>query len=129
LLIAKSSDYVYENKNTMKIFSLTITFLLMGFILISCEGPKYFSVTVIDKNTQKPIDSVFVQVRVMAGKTEKSAYNIQGYTDTAGKFTTSEMIGYGLSLKHWDFYMEYDKKGYVHKTEINHTEGRVELEH
>ena len=60
---------------------------------------------------------------------EKSAYDLQGYTDSAGKFIREEMIGYGLSMKHWDFYMEYDKQGYAHKTERNRTEGLIELEH
>ena len=65
----------------------------------------------------------------MAGEVERSAYNIQGYTDSTGKFVREEMIGYGLSIRRWDFYMEYEKKGYAQKTEINHTEGVVELKH
>ncbi|MBI5538699.1 MAG: hypothetical protein HY951_01470 [Bacteroidia bacterium] len=103
--------------------------LFLGFILFSCEGPKYFAVTVVDKQTKKPIDSVLVKVIVKAGKKEKSAYNLQGYTDSAGKFIRDEMIGYGLSMRKWDFYMEYDKSGYQHKSEVNKTEGTVELEH
>jgi hypothetical protein len=108
------------------IFSI---FFFLGFMLFSCEGPKYFSVTVVDKQTQQPIDSVLVKVIVKAGKKEKSAYNLQGYTDSAGKFIRDEMIGYGLSMRRWDFYMEYDKTGYLHKSEVNKTEGTVELEH
>jgi hypothetical protein len=83
----------------------------------------------VDKITQQPIDSVFIKVKVKAGNEEKSAYDLQGYTDSTGKFIRTEMIGYGLSMRRWDFYMEYDKKGYVHKTELNHSEGLVELEH
>jgi len=113
----------------MKKFQIAIIILIAGFFFVSCEGPKSFSVIVVDKVTRQPLDSVFVKVKAMAGKKEKSAYNMQGYTDSAGKFIREEMIGYGLSLRRWDFYMEYDKKGYVHKTEINHTEGLVELEH
>lgn len=113
----------------MRKIKYTLSILIIGFFIVSCEGPKYFSVTVVDKVTQLPIDSVFVEVKVMAGKKEKSAYNLQGYTDSAGKFIRDEMIGYGLSLRKWDFYMEYNKKNYVHKTEINRTEGIVELEH
>jgi hypothetical protein len=103
--------------------------IIIGITFISCEGPKYFSVTVVDKQTQQPIDSVLVKVIVKAGKKEKSAYNLQGYTDSAGKFVRDEMIGYGLSMRRWDFYMEYDKTGYQHKSELNKTEGTVELEH
>jgi hypothetical protein len=111
----------------MKIFNLSI--LIIGLILVSCEGPKYFSVTVVDKITQQPIDSVLVKVVVKAGDTEKSQYNLEGYTDSAGQFIRDEMIGYGLSMKKWDFYMEYDKPGYAHKSEMNRTEGVVEMEH
>jgi hypothetical protein len=108
-----------------KIFSV----LIIGLFLVSCEGPKYFSVTVVDKVTQQPIDSVLINVVVKAGKKEKSGYNLQGYSDSAGKFIREEMIGYGLSMRRWDFYMEYDKPGYIHKSEVNRTEGVVELEH
>jgi hypothetical protein len=107
----------------------TITVLVIGVVFISCEGPKDFSVTVVDKQTRQPVESVFVQVKVKAGKIDKSAYNLQGFTDSSGKFERTEMIGYGLSLRRWDFYMDYDKTGYVHKMECNHTEGIVEMEH
>lgn len=107
---------------------LIILIIVLGIIFSSCEGPKYFTVTVVDKLTQQPIDSVLVKVKVMAGKTEKNAYNLEGYTDSSGKFIRSEMIGYGLSMKKWDFYMEYNKSGYADKVELNKTEGIVELE-
>jgi hypothetical protein len=112
-----------------KIIQLLVLLLIIGFIVTSCEGPKDFSITVIDKITKKPIDSVFVKVKVKAGNNDKSDYNLQGYTDSTGKFVRSEMIGYGLSMSHWDFYMDYDKKGYAHKSELNRVEGTVELEH
>lgn len=112
----------------MKTLRLIILMLFAVIFIMSCEGPKSFSVTVIDHVSKKPVDSVMVQVRVMAGKQEKSAYNINGYTDSSGRFVREEMIGYGLSLKRWDFYMDYDKKGYARKSEKNHTEGIVELE-
>ncbi|HNW90304.1 MAG TPA: hypothetical protein PKN48_11615 [Bacteroidales bacterium] len=107
-------------------FAVIIIFLVLFFV--SCEGPKIFSVTVIDKDTKRPLDSVFVIVKVKAGNKEKSAYNLGGFTDASGKFTREEMIGYGLSLKRWHFYMDYNKKGYIHKTEADLTEGVVELE-
>ncbi|MEI6349312.1 MAG: hypothetical protein WCP69_15305 [Bacteroidota bacterium] len=103
-----------------------LAFIIIGFL--SCEGPKYFSITVVDKLTKSPIDSVFVEVTVKAGNTIKNAYRLSGFTDTTGKFIVSEMIGYGLSIRRWDFYMSYKKNGYILKTEKNHTEGEVELE-
>lgn len=112
----------------MKSYTLTLTLLFTALFIISCEGPKYFNITVVDKTTQQPIDSVFVKVVVKAGKIEKSAYNLEGYTDSAGKFIREEMIGYGLSLRPWDFFMEYNKEGYAPKIEMNRTEGTVELE-
>ncbi|MCK9611935.1 MAG: hypothetical protein PHR81_00970 [Bacteroidales bacterium] len=102
--------------------------ILITFFISSCEGPKYFSVTVIDNQTKKPIDSVYVQVKPKAGREEKSAYNLSGYTDSLGRFVREEMVGYGLSIKRWDWYMEYEKAGYKHKVEINKTTGTVELE-
>jgi hypothetical protein len=112
----------------MHIIKKNILVLIIGLGLISCEGPKYFSVTVVDKITKRPLDSVLVKVIVKAGRKEKTAYNIEGYTDSTGKFIRDEMIGYGLSMKRWDFYMEYDKAGYAHKSELNKTEGVVELD-
>jgi len=111
----------------MKTYKIAI--LLLGLVLVSCEGPKTYSVTVVDKATQQPIDSVLVKVVVKAGDKGKTSYNLEGYTDSAGKFTREVMIGYGLSLKRWDFYMEYEKPGYARKTKKNRTDGRVELEH
>ncbi|HOY30632.1 MAG TPA: hypothetical protein PKW80_02020 [Bacteroidales bacterium] len=112
----------------MKKNTFAIVIIIIGLFLVSCEGPKTFSVTVVDKVTQQPVDSVLVIVKVKAGNKEKSAYNLEGFTDASGNFTREEMIGYGLSLKRWHFYMEYDKKGYIHKTESDRTEGVVELE-
>ena len=112
----------------MKIVRFTFAFLIIGFMLMSCEGPKKYNVTVVDKITKQPLESVLVKVKVMSGKSEKKGYNLEGYTDATGQFVKDEMIGYGLSMKRCDFYMAYHKKGYVQKTEVNHTEGQVELE-
>ena len=102
--------------------------LIFSMIFISCEGPKHFAVTVIDKQTKQPIDSVLVRVKVKRGMNENEAYNLQGYTDSEGKFTAEEMIGTGLSPIRFDFYMEYNKNGYADKTELNNTDGIIELE-
>ena len=104
-----------------------IIFLFLCVILISCEGPKYFSVTVIDSITKKPIDSVLVYIKPKVGKKNKSAYNIQGYTDSLGRFIREEMVGYGFGMRNWDWHMEYDKRGHLHKEEVNHTQGIIEL--
>ncbi len=112
----------------MKNKKFAVIILIAGLFFASCEGPKSYSVTVIDKITKQPLDSVLVVVKVKAGNKEQSAYNLEGFTDGAGKFNREEMIGYGLSLKRWHFSMTYDKKGYVHKTESDRTEGVVELE-
>ncbi len=112
----------------MKKIRFAILILIVVLFCVSCEGPKTYSVIVIDKITQKPLDSVFVAVKVRVGDKEQVNYGLQGYTDTAGRFKCEEMIGYGLSVRRWDFYMEYYKKGYVPKIEKNHVEGRVELD-
>ncbi len=113
----------------MKAKLFVITCIVAAITLFGCEGPKYFSVTVFDNQTKKPIDSVLVHVKVKHGKNFQDGYSIQGYTDSTGKFVSSMMLGTGLKPAKFDFFMEYQKPGYINKTEINKTEGRVELEH
>jgi len=112
----------------MKKLTFAIILLAAGLIA-SCEGPKNFAVTVVDKSTQQPLDSVLVVVKVKRGEHGTSAEFLQGYTDSTGKFTREAMIGTGLSMKRWYFYMEYSKNEYIPKTELNRTEGLVEMEH
>jgi hypothetical protein len=112
----------------MKYKRLKFLLLLALNFLFSCEAPKLFSVTVIDKKSQKPIDSVQVTIRAEAGGKEKTAYRRQGHTDSLGRFKLSQMIGYGIGVQRWIFYMDYEKKGYIPKTEQDRTEGIVELE-
>jgi hypothetical protein len=112
--------------NKMKIIQYTITVFVLGFTLISCETNKRISVTVIDKITRKPIDSVFTEVN--AGKNGDYTKNsTKGYTNSSGKFETHMMIGCAFGC--YDVYMKYSKNGYVQKTELNKTEGLIELEH
>jgi len=111
-----------------KIRFVTLFISIIFVLLISCEGPQYFSLKVVDKTTQQPIDSVFVNVRMFLGKTERPPYNLQGYTDSAGMFLADEMIGTGLIVKKISFQIEFSKIGYNSKTEINKTDGIVELE-
>jgi 5-hydroxyisourate hydrolase-like protein (transthyretin family) len=110
----------------MKTIRFTIAVIIIGITLISCETNKIISVKIIDKVTRQPIDSVFVEVK--AGKNGDYTKNYaKGYTNSEGKFETQMMIGCAFGC--YDIYMEYDKKGYTHKSELNKTEGTVELEH
>ena len=110
----------------MKIIQFAIAVVITGITLISCEEYKLISVTVVDKVTRQPIDSVFVDVK--AGKNGDYTKNhAKGYTNSDGKFETHMMIGCAFGC--YDIYMEYDKKDYVHKAELNKTEGLIELEH
>jgi hypothetical protein len=110
----------------LKTIRFTILIVILGITLISCETNKQISVTVIDKLTKQPIDSVLIEVK--AGKNGDYTKNYaKGYTDSNGKFETNMMIG--CSFGCYDIYMEYDKNGYAHKKELNHTEGLIELEH
>lgn len=113
----------------MKAIPSIIMLIATVLILGSCEGPKNFAVTVMDKGTQQPLDSVLVFVKVKRGEHGTSSEFLQGYTDATGKFMREEMIGTGLSMKRWYFYMEYSKNGYMPKTELDRTEGLVEMEH
>ncbi|HBX51980.1 MAG: hypothetical protein A2275_18040 [Bacteroidetes bacterium RIFOXYA12_FULL_35_11] len=114
----------------MKIKTIIFAFAIItcSLIFLSCEGPKYFSVTVIDKTSRKPIDSVYVKISSKRGETEQSAYKNSGYTDSLGNFNTEMMIGMGMSFKKFVFFMEYSKNGYKTKTEEDKTNGLVELE-
>lgn len=109
----------------MKTILLITAILILGITLISCEANKLISVTVIDKITRQPIDSVSIEVK--AGKNgDYSKNNAKGYTNADGKFETHMMIGCAFGC--YDIYIEYKKSGYVHKIELNQTEGLVELE-
>lgn len=104
----------------------SIAVFIIGISLIGCEANKQISVTVIDKLTKQPIDSVFIEVK--AGKNGDYTKNsAKGFTNSNGKFETQMMIGCALGC--YDIYMEYNKGGYVHKSELNKIEGVVELEH
>lgn len=98
--------------------------LIIATSLISCESYKHISVIVIDEVTGEPIDSVFVKVN--AGKDGDYNKNYdEGYTDISGKFETNMMIG--CSFGCYDIYMEYSKKGYETKTDLNLIEGSIFL--
>ena len=65
----------------MKIIRFTIAVVIIGITLISCEEYKLISVTVVDKVTRRPVDSVFIEVK--AGKNgDYTKNNAKGYTNS-----------------------------------------------
>ena len=119
-IMKKTSKFV-KIKTYISYFIFT---LIIAVSLISCEGYKHISVTVIDEVTREPIDSVFVKIN--AGKNGDYNKNYdEGYTNISGKFETDMMIG--CSFGCYDIYMEYSKKGYETRTDLNLIEGRILL--
>lgn len=109
----------------MKSILILFAIIISGIILVSCESNKLISVVVIDKATKQPVDSVSIEIK--AGKKGDYTKNYaKGFTGPSGKFETHMMIGCAFGC--YDIYMEYDKKGYAHKVELNVTEGIIELE-
>lgn len=102
----------------MKI-AITI-FTLFAFTLIACEQHLKFKVTVFDKITQKPLDSVLLEMKVGENNYFKD------YTNSSGTIETKIMIGCAFGC--YDIYTQYSKNGYIIKKEVNKTEGIVELE-
>ena len=101
-----------------------LAILVLGITLVSCEQNKLISITVVDKTTRQPLDSVYIEIK--AGKKDDFTKSTKsGYTNSAGKFETHMVIG--CSFGCYDIFMEYSKSGYTRKTELNRTEGVVEL--
>lgn len=134
------NDFIMSKARPSKKTKEYLTFVYLMFLalakhvlvisclfILSCEGPKLFSVQVVDKNSKTPLDSVLVKVRVMKGDKEMTAYKMEGYTNKEGVFESSQMIGYGMSMRSWCFFIDYKKKNYISKTEMNRTEAEVEL--
>lgn len=115
-----------RNETTIagKIIQLITAILIAGITFVSCEQNKLITVTVVDKLTRQPLDSVYIEIK--AGKKgDYTKANKSGYTNSAGKFETHMVIG--CSFGCYDIFMEYSKSGYTRKTELNRTEGVVEL--
>ncbi len=109
----------------MRTIKHSIAIFIIGITFISCETNKLISVSVVDKLSKQPIDSVLIEIK--AGKNGDYTKNYaKGYTDANGKYETYMMIG--CSFGCYDISIEYDKNGYAHKKELNHTEGVIELE-
>ena len=112
----------------MKTIHLAILILIVSPFFVSCKTEQKISITVIDKVTSLPIDSVLVVVT--DGKKsyggDSRSNSVTGYTNSSGKFEASLQIGFAFGLN--QIYLEYDKEGYVHKVECNKPEGIVALE-
>lgn len=95
---------------------------------VSCKTRQVISVIVIDKLTQQPIDSVAIVVtdgkKSIGGDSRSNS--VSGYTDSNGKFKASLQIGYAFGAN--TIQLEYNKKGYANKVELNKTNSIVELE-
>lgn len=114
-----------ETTITGKIIHFIIGILISGIALVSCEQNKLITVTVVDKLTRQPLDSVYIEIK--AGKKgDYTKANKSCYTNSDGIFETHIMIG--CSFGCYDIFMEYSKSGYTRKKELNRTEGVVELE-
>ena len=103
--------------------------VILTMIFVSCKTHQTISVMVIDKLSKQPIDSV--SVVVTDGKKsnggDSRSNSVSGYTDSNGKFKASLQIGYAFGTS--TIHLEYAKKGYVYKVELNKTDGVVELVH
>ena len=98
------------------------------FISISCKSHRVISLTVIDKITKQPLDSVLVIIadakRSNGGDSRNNS--VTGYTNSNGKFDTILQIGFAFGCN--KIYSEYSKIGYSKKSELNKTKGIVELD-
>ena len=110
----------------MKKIQFAITLIIITVISFSCESYYPISLTVVDKITKQPLDSVLVKVTdSRLNNLGKPKSSVTGYTDINGNFYGSIQFGFG---KH-QINSEFRKNGYVTKTEFNKTTGKVELEH
>jgi 5-hydroxyisourate hydrolase-like protein (transthyretin family) len=91
-------------------------------LLFSCESQKQISLYIIDSNSHKPLDSVLVEVNAgIYGDYSKST--AKGYTNAAGKFETSLMIG--CTPKCYDIKIRCSKNDYQEVDLFNQTEDTV----
>ncbi len=102
-----------------------IAVCLTMLTLIACESQRHISVTVVDKDSGQPLDSVYVQVDAgNNGNYDKNSAD--GYTDENGKYETYMMIG--CSFGCYDIQMSYAKAGYKKLVQLNNTSGIISLE-
>ena len=76
-----------ERKETTiagKIIHFIIVILIAGIALVSCEQNKLITVTVVDKQTRQPLDSVYIEIK--AGKKgDYTKTNKSGYTNLSSR--------------------------------------------
>jgi len=99
----------------MKTKLLIITLVIL-ISLCGCEAHKQVYITVYDQVSKHPVDSVNVLIK--AGKYgDYSKSGAEGYTDSAGRFMASFMIG--CSFGCYDVFVGFHKQGYAPLTEFN----------
>jgi hypothetical protein len=104
-----------------------IVYLLLILFFSSCEGPYPISLIVVDKITQRPLDSVFVQIKETRGGVENKTSRVEIFTDSTGAIEEQLMAGTGLSSKKINFTIYCNKKGYQQSINENKTNGVIEL--
>lgn len=83
-----------------------IGLVLLCITLLSCESHEEVHMVIIDKSTNLPIDSVYVNIGAgLDGDFTKSG--IEGYTDSTGQFFGNFMAGFKYKTK-----MTCSKEGY-----------------
>ncbi|MBK7129214.1 MAG: hypothetical protein IPM74_08145 [Crocinitomicaceae bacterium] len=103
---------------------LSCTALILSLFLLSCESQRIISVTCVNALTGEPLDSVLVNVNAgLDGDYTKSTAS--GYTDSAGHFETTIMIG--CPGKCYDIYVSYTKTGFEFAKNLNELEGEIKL--
>jgi len=93
-------------------------------VLISCESQKHVNLVVINKQTNEPIDSVFVKVTAGKGK-DFTKSGDEGYTNATGKYETYIMIG--CSGGCYDIKISYGKEGFKTLETMNQVKDTVYL--
>ena len=108
-----------------KYYCSRICLFCLLMLVVSCEGPRYISLQVIDKTTQKPIDQVKIHVVIKRGKDE--LYNYFANTDSLGNFQDTKMISTSLSVSKVSYNLTFTKLNFKEKVVLNKLEGKVEL--
>lgn len=101
---------------------IKIIFICFATLIFSCESQKQISLYIIDSNSNKPLDSVLVEVNAgLNGDYSKST--AKGYTNASGKFETSMMIG--CTPKCYDIKIHCSKNDYQAVDLFNQTDDTV----
>lgn len=104
-----------------KIFLIPTIFVL-GIIVTSCDCWRFGSGVVVDRHTNKPLDSVFAKSYVH--KIDTSSYRSTMSTDSTGQFSGST----GNTGFCQDLVIELSKNGYYTQTVTNPTKDTIRLQ-